>query len=154
MKTTAFCPISDRKIDEHVARFNGGFTVLFLIGFILTGSVLPVLFLVIDFALRSGSYSRFSPIAYMSRNISKLLSLKPVMINAGPKIFSARIGLLFNLIILISTVSGLGALSLIFTGILGLCAFLESVFAYCIACQLYPFVYKLFYQDKIQKLKI
>lgn len=154
MKTTAFCPISDRKIDEHVARLNGGFTLLFLIIFVITGNILPILFLLFDFALRSGSYSRFSPIAYLSRYISKLLSLKPLLINAGPKIFAARIGLVFDVLILIASILELNTLSVVFTGVFGLCAFLESAFGYCVACQIYPFAYKLFYQNKIQKLKI
>jgi hypothetical protein len=154
MKTTAFCPISDKRIDEHVARLNGGFTVLFLALFVLTGSVLPILFLFADFALRSGNYSRFSPLAYLSRNVAKSLSLKPLLINAGPKIFAARIGVVFNLAIMLSYFSGLNNLSIILTGVFGACAFLESAFGYCVACQIYPFVYKLTFHSKIQKLKI
>jgi hypothetical protein len=154
MKTTAFCPISNKKIDDHVARLNGGFTIIILALFVYTGSILPVLFLLIDFALRSGKYSRFSPLAVLSKNITKLLPLKPVLINAGPKIFAARIGLVFNLAIILSYSLGLSTLSLIITAIFGACAFLESVLGFCVACQFYPFVYKLTFHSNIQKLKI
>ena len=154
MKTTAFCPLSNKKIDEHVARFNGAYTILFLTAFILTGNVLQILFLFIDFAFRSGEFSRFSPFAYLSRKITILLHLKPILINAGPKIFAARIGLVFNLAIIASYISGLNKLSFVFTGIFGTCAILESVFGYCVACQFYPLVYKLTFHNKFQKLKI
>ncbi len=154
MKTTAICPISDRKVDEHVARLNGGFTVLFLLMFILSGSILPIFFLLIDFALRSGHYSRFSAFSFLSRNILKSLSIKPVLINAGPKIFSARIGLLFTIVISVSFLFASINTGYVFSGIFGTCAILESVFGYCVACQVYPFVYKLLYQHKIQKFKI
>lgn len=154
MKTTPFCPISTRKIDDHVARLNGGFTILILVTFIITGSILPVIFLFADFALRSGKYSRFSLLTILSKSITKLFQLKPVLINAGPKIFAARIGFVFNIAIILSYFSGLNNLSLIITGVFGTCAFLESALGFCVACQFYPFVYKLTYHDKIQKVKI
>jgi len=154
MKTTAFCPISTRKIDEHVVRLNGGFTILILAIFVYTGSILPVLFLFADFALRSGKFSRYSPLACLSKNAARLFRLKPVLINAGPKIFAARIGVAFNLAIILSYFSGFNNVSLGITGIFSICAFLESALGFCVACQFYPFVYKLTYHDKIQKLKI
>ena len=154
MKTTTFCPISNKKIDDHVARLNGAFTILFLSVFIITGTILPIIFLIIDFSLRTGNLSRFSPLAFLSRNIAKSLFTKPLLINAGPKIFAARIGLVFNLGILISYVFGLNNLALVITGVFGTCAFLESALGYCVACRFYPFVYKLTYHSKFQKLGI
>ncbi len=154
MRTTAICPISDKKIDDHVARINGAFTVLFLSAFIITGNLVPILFLFVDFALRSGKYSRFSVFSFLSRKIIKLFSIKPELINAGPKIFAARIGFVFNILILSSVLFGLDNLSIAFTGVFGACAILESVFGYCVACQIYPLVYKLTFHSKIQKLKI
>ena len=151
MKTTTFCPISNKKIDDHVARLNGAFTILFLAVFVITGNILPVVFLIIDFSLRTGYLSRFSPLAFLSRNIAKSLFAKSLMINAGPKIFAARIGLVFNLGILISYVLGLNNLALAITGVFATCAFLESALGYCVACQFYPFVYKLTYHSKFRK---
>ena len=154
MKTAAFCPISYKKIDEHVARLNGAFTVLLLAVFTVTGNIFPVIFLFVDFLLRSGSLSRFSPLSFLSKNIAKALFLKPLLINAGPKVFAARIGVVFNFAIIVSSLSGLNNLALVFTAIFGTCAFLESAFGFCVACQVYPFVYKLTYHPVIQKLKI
>lgn len=151
MKSNAFCPISDRKIDEHVARINGALTLIFLSVFTLTGNIIPILFLLVDFALRSGSLSRFSAFSFLSRNIVKLLHIKPDMINAGPKIFAARIGLVFNFAIILAFVFGLSNLVYVIIGIFAICALLESAFGICVACQIYPYVYKLFYTNKIQK---
>lgn len=154
MKSNAICPISDRKIDEHVARFNSGLTLSLLLVFILTGNIIPIVFLFVDFALRSGSYSRFSAIGFVSRTVLKKLSVKPELINAGPKIFAARIGLFFNFAIIVSGLLGLENLVYVFSGVFGFCAFLESFFGYCVACQIYPFVYKLFYHRKYQKIEV
>lgn len=144
MKSNTICPISNKKIDEHVARINGGLTLGLLVIFVLTGNVIPILCLFVDFGLRSGNLSRFSVLSYISRTIIRACSLKPELINAGPKIFAARIGLLFSLLIIISYFFQLTYLVYAFTGIFACCAFLESFFGYCVACQIYPFVYKVF----------
>ena len=149
MKSIAFCPISDKKIDDHVARLNGAFTFLLLVAFLFLGNILPILFLLVDFAFRSFNLSQYSALAILSRNILKPLSIKPELINAGPKIFAARIGLFFNVAIVLSFLVGLNNFAYVFTGIFGACAFLESAFGLCVACQIYPFVYKLTYHSKI-----
>lgn len=153
MKTTALCPISDRKIDNHVARFNGAFTLLFLAAYFFTGSIFPVLFLLIDFSLRSGRGSRYSAFSFLSRQLVKLFSLKPEPINAGPKIFAARVGLAFTIGIIVSWLAGSPLSGYAFAAVFGTCALLESVFNICVACQIYPFVYKLFYHHSVQHLE-
>jgi hypothetical protein len=154
MKSNAICPISHKKIDEHVARINGAFTLILLAAFLLTGNILPILFLLVDFALRSGKYSSYSAFSFLSRKILNSFSVKPQLINAGPKIFAARIGLVFSFAIILSFVVGLSNLSNVIIGIFAICAFLESALGYCVACQIYPFVYKFLYQNKFQKIQI
>lgn len=148
MKTYAICPISNKRIDENVARFNGLLTVLLLASYVLTSSVLIITFLSVDFLLRSLELTKYSPIAYISRKLVTLFGLKPILINAGPKIFAARIGLFFTILVLISHLLGFEISSIIFTAIFGVCALLEAAFGFCVACEIYPFVYKLFYQSK------
>jgi hypothetical protein len=146
MKTYAICPISDKKINERVARINATFTVLLLIVFALTRQWFIPAFLAVDFLMRSGNLSRYSPIGFSSRNIIQLLSLEESLINAGPKIFAARIGLVFSVIILLATLIGLITTALVFATILGIFSFLEAAFGICVACKLYPYVYKVLYQ--------
>jgi len=145
MKTYAICPISDKRINERVTRVNGAFTVLLLTLFAFTGQWFIPAFLAIDFLMRSGNLSRFSPVGFSSRNIMKLLSVEELLINAGPKIFAARIGFIFSLLILVATFSDMYLISLAITGILLLFSFLEAVFGICVACKLYPFIYRLLY---------
>lgn len=147
MKTYAICPISDKKINERVARVNGAFTVLLLLLFGFTGQWLIPAFLVVDFLMRSGNLSRFSPLGYSSRNIIKLLSVEELLINAGPKIFAARIGLAFSAVILFTSVTGMELTALAFAAILAVFSFMEAVFGICVACKIYPFVYRLVYNE-------
>lgn len=151
MKTTAICPISDKRINENVARGNATLTVLFLTAFVITSKVLLIVFLLIDFLLRGMELSRYSPFAIICSKVVKLLGIKPKIINAGPKLFAARIGLFFSLTILVSSLSGLEITAYILTGVFGVCAFLEAFFGYCVACKIYPFVYRTFYAASCQQ---
>lgn len=150
MKTYAACPISDRKINERVARLNGLFTVSLVILFIFTNQWFIPFFLTVDFLLRSGKLSKFSLMGLASRNILKLLSIEKLLINAGPKIFAARIGFVMSSAILIASIIGWNIVALSFAGILGLFSFLEAAFGFCVACEIYPYVYKLLYKEQQQ----
>ena len=148
MKTYALCPISDKKINERVARINAVFTVLLLLTFLITQNILAILFLVVDFLLRSTGHSKVSLLAISSQNIVRWLSVKEYFINAGPKIFAARIGLVLSSLIIISFFLSFTALSFILAGILGLFSFLEGAFGICVACEIYPYLYKFLYANK------
>lgn len=148
MKTYAICPISNKRVNERVARVNGIFTVLLIILFGFTGYWFIPAFLAIDFLMRSGGLSRFSPISFLSRNILKLLSVDKLLINAGPKIFAARIGLIISSAILVASLIGLNLLALSLAGILGLFSFLEAALGFCVACEIYPYVYQLLYKQE------
>ncbi len=154
MKSNAICPISISKIDENVARLNGTFTVILFAVFALTLNIIPVVFLLVDFLLRGAELSKYSPLAQLSIFLLKTFNVKKKPINAGPKIFAARIGVVFSAGILLFTLLNLPTAAFIFTAIFGACAFLEAAFSFCVACQIYPFVYKFTYQSKIEKLKI
>lgn len=154
MKSNTICPISISKIDENVARLNGTFTVILLVVFALTQNLIPIVFLLIDFLLRGAELSKYSPLAQLSKFLLKTFNVAKKPINAGPKIFAARIGVVFSAGILLFTLLDLPTAALIFTAIFGVCAFLEAAFSFCVACQIYPFVYKFTYQSKIEKLKI
>lgn len=143
------CPISSSKINETVARINGGLTLLFVVVFLLTGNLYLISFLIVDFLLRSLKKSKYSPFSILSKFIVKTFRLKPRIINAGPKIFAARVGILFSVLIFIFSFIGLNTLAFVFLGVFGFCAFLEFVFGFCVACQIYPFIYKLTYQSDV-----
>lgn len=153
MKTYALCPISNKKINERIARSNAILTVFLLGLYVLTANVFIIVFLLLDFFLRSAELSKFSPLAFVSGYIARMLKFKPKLVNAGPKIFAARIGVLFNAGILLAILFGSNTLALTLTAVFGTCAFLEGAFAFCVACQIYPFVYRLFYDSKLVSQK-
>lgn len=154
MNSNAFCPISSHSINENVARSNAGITVLFLISFFVTGSILPIIVLLVDFLLRGLELSKYSPLARISKFIISVLMLEKHLVNSGPKLFAARIGIVFSVAIAISLLLGLTGLAFVLASVFGICAFLEFAFNYCVACKIYPFVYKLIYHNKVDELGV
>ena len=143
MNTYAACPISNKKIDERVARLNGLFTFLLITLFIFTHLWFIPAFLAFDFLMRSTDLSKYSFIGFVSRSIVKLLSTKKRLVNAGPKTFAARIGLVVSSTIFILSLISLNISALTLAGILALFSFLETAFGYCVACKVHPHLSRL-----------
>jgi len=154
MRTNNLCPISDSKIDENAARLNATLTVITLIVFLLTNNIFTILLLLTDFTLRGTENSKYSIFAVVSKQLIKTFRIKKKPVNAGPKIFAARIGILFSMLVFIFSVFGFSAVAQTFALVFGLCAFLEAAFGFCVACRIYPFVYRLSYRSGINELKI
>jgi len=146
MKSYAFCPISEEKIDERVARCNAIFTVIFLVIFAITWFIPLLIFLWIDFFLRGTSRSKYSLLTITSKLIVNHLPAGNYLINVGPKIFAARVGLMFVSIISALLIIDYSVTALIFMGILALFSFLEGVFGICVACIIYPYLYRIVYK--------
>ena len=138
----AICPIVEKKINEKLARINAFFT------FLLTGIALIFslewlfLFIAIDFGMRAFYNERYSLITHLSRFILTTLQSPPVFINAGPKIFAARVGLAMAILTGFMVFFGWYVGAVVVGGLLILFSFLESVFGLCVACKLYPFLYQ------------
>lgn len=148
MRTNTFCPINNQKINERVARINGILSAVILGVFLVTLNVIPVIFLAIDFYLRSSKYAKYSPVRYASCHLAKWLQLKKVEINAGPKQFAAKIGFIFTIAVSIAFLFQASILAFSLSVILILFALLEGVFGLCVACEIYPFVYRFLYKEK------
>jgi hypothetical protein len=150
IKFYALCPVSGKSINERVARVNGFFTVFLLIVSGLTSSIIPVLFLVVDFFLRSFELSGFSLTAISAKGIVKYLGLDENIINAGPKIFAARMGFVMSSTIVILFLSHALLPAVALAVVLGLFSFLEAAFGLCIACEIYPYLYRLLYKVRFR----
>ena len=150
MKLYALCPVSDKKVNERVARINGAFTVLILLLSALTQSIIPVIFLAIDFLLRASDYSKYSLLGISSKGIVRYFGLNEYIINAGPKIFAARLGFVLTTLIIFSFALSAYIPAVALGGVLGLFSFLEASFGLCVACEIYPYVYRLLYKVKFQ----
>ena len=134
------CPISFEQINERVARLNGTLTVLSMIVFLFTPFKAIVLILGVDLFIRGFLNPAYSFYSFLSRNMLQILNIKQMMINAGPKIFAAKIGFIFCCIISLFHFAGMPTICFIFGSILLFFAFLEAAVGFCVACQFYPYM--------------
>jgi len=148
MKKNIICPISNKKINENVARINGGLTSLILLISLFTNSIVPILFLSIDFLIRGLELSKYSILSKISNIILNIFHVKSIMINAGTKIFASRVGFLFSILILLFYFLNLIYVSIGIGVVFLICASLESFFNYCVACKIYPYFYMLIYHSE------
>lgn len=137
------CPITNKFIDEKVARINAAITVLLTTLFITLGWWGALLILIVDFTIRGFIDSKYSIFCIVSKKIIQLLGITSKMMNAGPKIFAAQIGLFLALTALIAYWLGLSVVSYSAAGVLLFFSFLESAFGYCVACKLHPYLRKI-----------
>lgn len=137
------CPITDKRINENVARLNAFITVLLVLSFLILKSWFFLVILIGDFFIRGFIDSRYSLICIISKWITQTLNIKGKLINAGPKIFAAQVGLVFSVVSLLSLLLHYNIFTLVFVGVLGVFSFLESAFGFCVACKLYPFFRKI-----------
>jgi len=143
---TKSCPVNFEIVNERVTRFNALYTLLALMIFFAFPTQWLLIGLAADFLLRTYQKGRYSLVAFLSRTTVTGLKLRSSKINAGPKIFAAKIGLFMITTAWLAWFMNFHATAMIISGIVVLFAFLESVFGICVACKIYPFYRKLFYK--------
>ena len=137
------CPVSTKQMNDKVARINALIILGLLIITVLTNFEWIIILLALDFTIRGSSEFPFSPITYVSKKISEKLKQIPTMINAGPKIFAARIGFIFcvliSILLIMKAIIVANILIIIFAILVGM----EGVFGFCVACHYYTALQKL-----------
>ncbi|WP_417914380.1 DUF4395 domain-containing protein [Candidatus Electronema sp. JM] len=139
----AMCPVSFEKIDENGARLNAAQAVALLLLFLFSPWKWLIVIVAADFCIRGFWQPKYSLFVVISKNIIALLKLKPVSVDAAPKIFAARIGFAFSCCLIAAWLLKLTAAALIIGLMFAVCAFLEAAFRFCVACKMYPLVCKL-----------
>ena len=138
------CPVSLAKIDENAARLNAGQAVILLLLFLFSPPLQWLILIVTaDFGIRGFWQAKYSPFAAISRKSIAVLKLKPVMVDAAPKVFAARIGFVFSCLLIACWLLHVHAAALVIGLMFAVCALLEAAFRFCVACKMYPIVCKL-----------
>jgi hypothetical protein len=136
------CPVSAGRTDENIVRTVALLTVIITAFILITDHYLLSLFLIVDFSLRGFDFGKYSVLRSISKSIVEALNIKPKPIDSAPKLFAAKIGIVFALLIFIAQISNLYVLFLIASLVLLACALLESVFGICLGCYFYTILNK------------
>ena len=135
---TEVCPINERQINENVTRLNALVTFIVASIFVFTPFKWILFVLPVDFALRAWIGGRYSPVGQMNRFLVASFNLGESLINEGPKLFAARIGLILSALTLLSFIVGFNLVAYSLGGILIVFSLLEAAFGFCVACKIYP----------------
>ena len=142
------CPISNEKANENVVRITAFWVIILTGSFIFSPNPYIPLFLLFDFYIRAFTKFRYSPLSWLSARINKIAGLQPNLIDKAPKIFAARIGLVFSVLMFILFILGMTNVAIITGAVLVLFAFLECGLNFCAGCWVYTYVVIPFYRKQ------
>lgn len=132
------CPIAPKMVPAVVPRLVATFVIILSGIFIMVPNPWIPLFLTFDFFMR-GVIHKYTPLGCGSSELAKLFKKTEPKINAGPKWFAAKLGLIMVALILISFLLGHVLVAQVLAGVLIILASLEAVFAFCLGCLIYPY---------------
>lgn len=131
------CPVSFKIIDQNIIRIVASLVSALAILFIFNPNFIILALLLYDFLVRVLGYEKISPLYNLAKLLSKLFGAKKDKVDAGPKEFALKIGLLFALLCVVAFLFNQTFSAVLLMSILAVCALLEAVFNYCIGCKIY-----------------
>ncbi|AUY48715.1 DUF4395 domain-containing protein [Streptomyces sp. CB01881] len=114
-------------------------TTLVLITVLLTGSGLLLALQAVVFALGAVGGLRRSPYGWLYRTLVRPRPAPPTEDERPPR-FAQGVGLAFAAVGTLGFLTGVAWLGLLATGFALAAAFLNTVFGYCLGCEVYPLV--------------
>jgi hypothetical protein len=134
------CPISAERVPEHLPRITALFVISLLSIYLITGSLLILLFLIFDFIARGSGYTRFSLLNAGANALSRILDIESELIDKAPKLFAARLGTIMMALALLFQFLGIPNAASVIAIMVGVFATLECVFNFCVGCYVYSLV--------------
>ena len=139
---TQVCPVSNNQISVTIIRLNALFVSALIVSFLFSSMEWIIIFLAADYFIRGFVKRDLSMIKGISTFLAEKLNINTKSINAGPKIFAAKIGFYMSLLAIILSLTGHTILSILVALTLLTFSVLEGAFSFCVACKIYPFFYK------------
>jgi len=131
------CPISTERINSTVVRIIAVLITIIAFLALLLDNYLITSFLIFDFFSRAFLAGKGSLLKVISLQLSNYFQLKIKLIDAAPKVFAAKIGFIFSVVIFVSQLFQLHSAAFLAGGILIVCAALEGLFGLCLGCYFY-----------------
>jgi hypothetical protein len=135
------CPANT--VDEHAARIVAASVVVLAAASLLPGTWFLVGLLALDFVLRGFVNRRCSPLRALAKTITGALGWEPKPVYAPPKRFAAQIGATLTVVAMVLHLVGLHVAALVVTALLIVAASLEASIGFCLACWLFPVVFRI-----------
>ncbi|MCX6429838.1 MAG: DUF4395 domain-containing protein [Actinobacteria bacterium] len=137
-------PTKSITIDARGPRFSAGITVVVLATALATQSAWVLALQGVVFAIGAFRGPQFTPYAAIFRKVvrPRLKGEVPTE-DVRPPQFAQSVGLLFVLVALVGSLTGIGAIFVIATGAALAAAFLNVAFDFCLGCEIYLLLLRL-----------
>lgn len=131
------------RVSEQVVRGVALQVFILSLAIMVTGSIIPVIILLTDFAIRVFFVPLFSPLAWISKKIiTPVARFRRKQIVFKPKRFAAAIGMIMSAFILFFLLKGLSIPAVITTALLTVFSFLEAFYKFCAGCKIFGLLIK------------
>ncbi len=141
VKMSGGCVFVAFQVNEKAVRVTAFLTMLAVSTFLIMRENWILYVLTVDFFIRAFIKPSYSPLAFISGIVLSVIHIKPVLINAGPKLFAAKIGFVFCLTMIVFETLNLPFWTDGVGLILLFCAALEAFTGFCVGCKLYSFFF-------------
>ena len=131
--------MSPGRTDRNVVRITGFMMAVMIALYALTGNVLFVAVIAVDYFIRAFTSVNQSPFGWLACHVARIFNLPEHPIDKAPKIFAARVGFLFSLATVVLYFVFPPASLVVGLALMGF-ALLESVFDFCVGCVVYTYV--------------
>lgn len=139
--TNTQCPANT--VDEHAARIVAGIVVVLAALSLWPPAWFLIALLAVDFSIRAWIDRKYSHLRLVAKSITGLLGWEPKPVYAPPKRFAAQIGSALTILATVLHIVGFHVAAVVVTVMLIVAAALEAGLGFCLACWLYPFVFRL-----------
>ena len=136
------CPCSEHVIDRNVTRTTSFFVFLLLMTGLFSMLNWISLLLCFDFFIRGFTRLPISPLRRAAQAQVRILRCKPVLINAGPRIYGARVGFVVTAIITLLSFGGFPNAARNVTELMILTTAMAAFFGIYIGCYVHTAIQK------------
>ena len=134
------CPISTDRVNSSLTKVYSIFTFSVITIFLFSPFKEIIFVSAADFVIRIFFGIKYSPICGMIKFGLKVGNIPTHMVNAGPKKFAAKVGMLFTVLISAGVILNIPMLSVIAGGIAFVAIGAEVFFDYCLACTIHSYL--------------
>lgn len=138
------CPLNFVQVDSNASRLSSLMVASLVIIYLTTSIEYILYFLILDFSLKLFINKNYSLISMLAHTLRKSLKMPEKFTDGGAKRLAGIFGLIFVCMLLLTDFLGLSSLTYIVAGIFLTCSLLDVFINYCLGCQIYYIVKKLY----------
>ena len=138
------CPINFEKVDSNTSRLSSLMVATLVIAYLYVGSIYILYYLFYDFFMRLFCKKDLSLIFQMSKLIKFIFRFKNKYTDGGAKRLAGFFGITFVVILVNAHNFEFELFGYIVAGIFVLCSLMDAFFDFCVGCQIYHYIKKIY----------